>query len=211
MNQKNFSKTKETTSPEFKPEEIQILEDFKSHWTRKKDEVLERRANQWEAKGKRRKSFQTKGITYAPLTESSRWTSEDELSFQLPARLLQKREGTQAQKNEVQAILHARFSLGNTHLNLRNLNGETILHFSAGAMKSWKKSSPVANYVLAQKCGQLALKKGIRRVFFESHGLSRHRKIFFKGLKDSGLKILRITLNPRLPHNGCRPPKKRRL
>ena len=206
-----FSKLKPEDFLQMTGEETQLLEEFKIQWNHKQGEKVDRRKSQWQRKANLRRPTTVKGLSYAPLTESSRWTSEDELNFQLPPRLLQKRRGNQSSRQEAQAILHARFSLGNTHLNLRNPEGETILHFSAGALKSWKKTSPVANYSLAQHCGQLALKKGIRRVSFESHGLSRHRKLFFKGLKDSGLKILRITLNPRLPHNGCRPPKKRRL
>lgn len=211
MNQEKISEWKNENLHNLSRADNEVLETFKKRWEEKKRTSSLRRKNQLEAKKLRKDLAFAKRTPYAPLTESSRWTSEDELSFQLPTKLWQKGDRKPASNLEAEGILHAHFSLGNTHLNLRNFKGETILHSSAGAMKAWKKSSPVANYLLAHQSGQLALKKGIRRVIFESNGISRQRKIFFKGLKDSGLKILRIRLNPRLPHNGCRPPKKRRL
>lgn len=118
---------------------------------------------------------------------------------------------TVSKAKKAQAVINARFTLNNTHLNLRSFEGENLLKRSAGFLKGVKKSTPFANFLLGETFGQMCKKKGFRYVYFSSEGSSKNKKTLFKGLTSSGLKFVRVSLHTRLPHNGCRPRRARRL
>lgn len=109
------------------------------------------------------------------------------------------------------ATIHATFN--NIIINITNLNGDTISWSSAGKMgfKGSKKNTPYAASQAATDCGKMAYDYGVRRleVFVKGPGVGRDSAI--RTLQNTGLEITKIYEVTPLPHNGCRPPKRRRV
>jgi len=110
-------------------------------------------------------------------------------------------------------IVHIKSTFNNTIITLTNKNGDTISWASAGSsgFKGARKSTPFAAQTAAEKVALQALNIGIRRVkiFVKGHGPGRDNAI--KAVKGVGLKIKLIKDITPISHNGCRPPKRRRV
>ena len=108
---------------------------------------------------------------------------------------------------------HIRASFNNIIISLTNMGGEVITWASAGKMgfKGSKKNTPYAAQQAASNCSQAAYELGLRRVEVFVKGPGSGRESAIRTLQNSGLEVTSIIDITPLPHNGCRPPKKRRV
>lgn len=118
-------------------------------------------------------------------------------------------------KKEISARGRAYISAGfnNTIITIADLSGETVCWGSAGAagFKGTKKSTPFAASRAAAQVAEKALKLGVKEVAVLVKGPGSGRDAAIKSLKNTGLGVRSITDVTPIPHNGCRPRKRRRV
>ena len=114
-------------------------------------------------------------------------------------------------ENEGEAHIQATFN--NIIISLTNKNGQVISWSSAGKMgfRGSKKNTPYAAQMAAEDCSKIALEKGLRRVKVFVKGPGQGRESAIRTIHNSGIIVTEIIDITPLPHNGCRPPKKRRV
>tara|TARA_B100001540_G_scaffold157227_1_gene139271 strand:+ start:5739 stop:6119 length:381 start_codon:yes stop_codon:yes gene_type:complete len=112
---------------------------------------------------------------------------------------------------EGQAHIQATFN--NIIISLTNNNGQVIAWSSAGKMgfKGSKKNTPYAAQMAAEDCSKVALDKGLKRVKVFVKGPGQGRESAIRTIHNTGIMVTEIIDVTPLPHNGCRPPKKRRV
>ncbi|MBX2968091.1 MAG: 30S ribosomal protein S11 [Cyclobacteriaceae bacterium] len=110
-----------------------------------------------------------------------------------------------------QAHIHATFN--NIVISMTNSTGQVITWSSAGKMgfKGSKKNTPYAAQVAAQDCASRAFELGLRKVEVFVKGPGAGRESAIRTIQIAGIEITSIKDMTPLPHNGCRPPKKRRV
>ncbi len=110
-----------------------------------------------------------------------------------------------------QAHIHATFN--NTIVTMTDQQGNAISWASAGlaGFKGSRKSPPYAAQVSAQRAAEMAMEHGMRKVDVFVKGPGPGRESAIRAIASSGLKIRSITDETPVPHNGCRPRKKRRV
>jgi len=108
---------------------------------------------------------------------------------------------------------HIRATFNNIIISMTNTTGQVISWASAGKMgfKGSKKNTPYAAQVAAQDCAQKAFEQGLRKVEVFVKGPGAGRESAIRTIQGSGIEITAIRDVTPLPHNGCRPPKKRRV
>ena len=115
----------------------------------------------------------------------------------------------------VEAIgeVHIKASFNNIIISITNTTGQVISWASAGKMgfKGSKKNTPYAAQTAAQECAQKAFDLGLRKVEVFVKGPGAGRESAIRTIQNSGIEITTIRDVTPLPHNGCRPPKKRRV
>ena len=111
------------------------------------------------------------------------------------------------------AVAHIRATFNNTMITIADEAGNVLLWGSAGTagFKGSKKSTPFAATVAAEQVGREAVAMGIRRVVVRVQGPGSGRESAIQSLAAAGLAVQSIHDVTPLPHNGCRPPKKRRV
>lgn len=116
-------------------------------------------------------------------------------------------------KNVVKGIAHIKASFNNTLVTITDVNGETLCWGSAGAMgfKGSRKSTPFAATRAGEECASKARKMGVQEVEVRVRGAGSGRESAVTALQHSGIKITAIEDHTPIPHNGCRPRKKRRV
>jgi small subunit ribosomal protein S11 len=116
-------------------------------------------------------------------------------------------------RSVAKAIAHIKATFNNTIITISDNQGNTIVWSSAGkaGFKGSKKSTPFAATVAAEQAGREAVTMGVRRVLVRVQGPGSGRESAIQALATSGLHIKSIQDVTPLPHNGCRPPKKRRV
>ena len=104
-------------------------------------------------------------------------------------------------------------SFNNIMISLTNNNGEVILWASAGKMgfRGSKKNTPYAAQIAAQECAKVAYDLGLRKVKAYVKGPGAGRESAIRTIHSSGIEVTEIRDITPLPHNGCRPPKRRRV
>src|SRR5918999_3242330 len=114
---------------------------------------------------------------------------------------------------EAEAIAHVNATFNNTVITITDQRGNTIAWASAGkaGFKGSKKSTPFAATVAAESCGREALNLGVRRVHVRVQGPGSGRESAIQALAAAGLQVKSIKDVTPIPHNGCRPPKRRRV
>ena len=126
-----------------------------------------------------------------------------------------KKTVTKKRKVHVDAIgeAHIHASFNNIIISLTNKNGEVVAWSSAGKMgfKGSKKNTPYAAQVAAEDCGKAAFDFGLRKVKAYVKGPGNGRESAMRALHNTGVEITEIIDVTPLPHNGCRPPKRRRV
>lgn len=110
-----------------------------------------------------------------------------------------------------QAHIHSSFN--NIIISLTNNNGQVISWSSAGKMgfRGSKKNTPYAAQVAAEDCSKVASDLGLRKVKVYVKGPGNGRESAIRAIANSGIDVTEIVDVTPLPHNGCRPPKRRRV
>jgi small subunit ribosomal protein S11 len=118
-----------------------------------------------------------------------------------------------ARKNVSDGIAHVHASFNNTIITITDRQGNTLSWASSGGagFKGSRKSTPFAAQVAAEAAGRAAQECGIRNLEVEIKGPGPGRESSVRALNALGIKILQIQDVTPIPHNGCRPPKKRRI
>ncbi len=116
-------------------------------------------------------------------------------------------------KNIARAIVHIKATFNNTLITVTDPDGNTICSSSAGCIgfKGSRKSTPFAAQQAAQRAANAALRNGVREVEIKVKGPGSGRESAISALQQVGLRIASIEDVTPLPHNGCRPPKRRRV
>ncbi len=114
---------------------------------------------------------------------------------------------------EAEGLAHIKATFNNTLITITDKAGNTVVWGSAGkaGFKGSKKSTPFAATVAAEQCGREALALGVKRVDVRVQGPGSGRESAISALAAAGIQIKSIQDVTPLPHNGCRPPKKRRV
>ncbi len=108
---------------------------------------------------------------------------------------------------------HIKASFNNIIISMTNNNGQVISWASAGKMgfRGSKKNTPYAAQVAAQQCAQAAYDLGLRKVDVYVKGPGSGRESAIRTIQNVGIEVTMIKDVTPLPHNGCRPPKRRRV
>jgi len=116
-------------------------------------------------------------------------------------------------KNVAKAIVHIKATFNNTLITVTDPDGDTICSSSAGCVgfKGSRKSTPFAAQQAAQRCANTAKRNGVREIEIRVNGPGSGRESAISALQQAGLRIASIEDVTPLPHNGCRPPKRRRV
>ena len=116
-------------------------------------------------------------------------------------------------RNVVRGIAYIKASFNNTQVTITDTNGETLCWSSAGALgfKGSRKSTPFAATRSAEEAANKARRMGVQEVEVRVKGAGSGRESAVTGLQHAGIKITAIEDHTPIPHNGCRPPKKRRV
>ena len=112
-----------------------------------------------------------------------------------------------------QGQLHVHSSFNNVIVSLANSEGQIISWSSAGKMgfRGSKKNTPYAAQMAAQDCGKVAYDLGLRKVVAYVKGPGNGREAAIRGIHGCNIEVTEISDVTPLPHNGCRPPKRRRV
>ena len=110
-------------------------------------------------------------------------------------------------------IAHVNSTFNNTMITISDENGNTISWSSAGLMgfKGSRKSTPYAAQMAAEDAGTKALEHGLKTLRVEIQGPGSGRESALRALQSTGFTITSIKDVTSIPHNGCRPPKRRRV
>ena len=116
-------------------------------------------------------------------------------------------------KNITSAVAHVNATFNNPMITITDAQGNTIAWSSAGAQgfKGSRKSTPYAAQVAAEMAGRKAVEHGVRTVEVEVKGPGSGRESALRALQAVGFTITAIRDVTAIPHNGCRPPKRRRV
>ena len=116
-------------------------------------------------------------------------------------------------KNIVTGVAHVNASFNNTMITIADAQGNTISWSSAGTMgfKGSRKSTPYAAQVAAEDAGRKAMEHGMRTLEVNVSGPGSGRESALRALQAVGLQVTSIRDVTPIPHNGCRPPKRRRV
>jgi small subunit ribosomal protein S11 len=116
-------------------------------------------------------------------------------------------------KNVAKGIAHVKATFNNTIITITDINGETLCWDSAGTVgfKGARKATPFAATRAAEKCAAKAKRMGMREVEVHVKGPGPGRESAATALQNNGLQISAVEDHTPIPHNGCRPRKKRRV
>ena len=114
---------------------------------------------------------------------------------------------------EAEGVAHIEATFNNTLVTISDLQGNVVAWGSAGksGFKGSKKSTPFAAQVAAENAAKEALNLGVKRVHVRVQGPGSGRESAIQALQAAGLAIRSIKDVTPIPHNGCRPPKRRRV
>ncbi len=125
-----------------------------------------------------------------------------------------KRTGSRKQKRNVpNGVAHIQSTFNNTIITITDVAGEVISWSSAGAsgFKGAKKGTPFAAQTAAESAARRATDQGMRQIEVMVSGPGAGRETAIRALQGAGLEITLIRDVTPIPHNGCRPPKRRRV
>ena len=116
-------------------------------------------------------------------------------------------------KNVVDGIAHIHASFNNTIITITDRQGNTLSWATAGGsgFRGSRKSTPFAAQVAAERAGNAAKEFGVKNLDVRVNGPGPGRESAVRSLNGVGFKITNISDVTPIPHNGCRPPKKRRV
>jgi small subunit ribosomal protein S11 len=116
-------------------------------------------------------------------------------------------------KNVQTGVAHIQSTFNNTVITITDVGGNTLAWSSSGqqGFKGSRKSTPFAAQMAAEDCAKKAMEHGVRSVGVFVKGPGGGRESALRSLQAAGLKITMIRDVTPIPHNGCRPPKRRRV
>jgi len=124
-----------------------------------------------------------------------------------------RRGGRKERKNEPEGIVHIQSTFNNTIITITDKQGNAISWSSAGTQgfKGSRKGTPFAAQVAAENAVRKAAEHGMRSVEVHVKGPGSGREAALRALQIAGFKVSIIRDVTSIPHNGCRPPKRRRV
>jgi small subunit ribosomal protein S11 len=116
-------------------------------------------------------------------------------------------------KNIISGTAHVNATFNNTMVTITDAQGNTIAWSSSGTMgfKGSRKSTPYAAQMAAEDAGRKAMEHGMRTIEVEVKGPGSGRESALRALQTVGFQVTSIRDVTSVPHNGCRPPKRRRV
>ncbi|AEV34038.1 30S ribosomal protein S11 [Owenweeksia hongkongensis] len=124
-------------------------------------------------------------------------------------------KGTKKRKVIIEATgeAHINATFNNIIISLTNTKGQVISWSSAGKMgfRGSKKNTPYAAQMAAEDCGKTAMELGLKKVKVYVKGPGNGRESAIRTLHNNGIEVSEIVDVTPMPHNGCRPPKRRRV
>jgi small subunit ribosomal protein S11 len=129
------------------------------------------------------------------------------------AKTIRKSTIKKDKSNFTSGIVHIQSTFNNTIVTITNLTGNTIAWASAGStgFKAARKSTPFAAQTAAEKAALDALSTGMKSVEILVKGQGSGRETAIRAIEGAGFEITSIQDITSVPHNGCRPPKRRRV
>jgi small subunit ribosomal protein S11 len=130
-----------------------------------------------------------------------------------PARPAARRTRRRERKNVTHGVAHIKSSFNNTIVSITDHEGNVIAWASAGnvGFKGSRKSTPFAAQMAAEQCARRAMEHGVRRVDVLVRGPGSGRETAIRSLAATGIEVTGIKDVTPIPHNGCRPKKRRRV
>ena len=124
-----------------------------------------------------------------------------------------KSKRRKVRRNVTVGIAHIKASFNNTTVTITDTKGDALCWASGGTcgFKGSRKSTPFAGQCAAQQCAEKAVKFGVKELEVRVKGPGGGRESAITALQSAGMTIKSIEAVTPLPHNGCRPPKKRRV
>jgi len=129
------------------------------------------------------------------------------------ARQIKRNTGKKTKKTAANGVAHIQSTFNNTIITISTTTGETVSWASSGAIgfKGAKKGTPFAAQIAAEKASKEAVSQGMKKAEVLVNGPGAGRETAIRALQAAGLEIVLIRDITPVPHNGCRPPKKRRV
>jgi small subunit ribosomal protein S11 len=129
------------------------------------------------------------------------------------AQKIRKSLGKKNKNSYINGVVHIQSTFNNTIVTITNLTGDTISWASAGSsgFKGARKSTPFAAQTAAEKAALDALGTGMKSVEIFVKGQGAGRETAIRSIQGAGFEITAIQDITPVPHNGCRPPKRRRV
>jgi small subunit ribosomal protein S11 len=129
------------------------------------------------------------------------------------AQTIRKSAAKKDKNNFVSGVVHIQSTFNNTIITITNGNGDTVSWASAGSsgFKGARKSTPFAAQTAAEKAALDALSTGMKSVDIFVKGQGSGRETAIRAIEGAGFEITSIQDITAVPHNGCRPPKRRRV
>ena len=125
-----------------------------------------------------------------------------------------RRKGKKKEKKNIQyGVAHIKATFNNTIITITDTNGNVIVWATAGqqGFRGSRKSTPFAAQVAAENAAKQAMEHGVRKVEVLVKGPGIGRESAIRALQAAGLDVTLIKDVTPIPHNGCRPPKRRRV
>ena len=124
-----------------------------------------------------------------------------------------RRPRRRERKNISHGIAHIKSSFNNTIITISDQQGNTLAWASAGnvGFKGSRKSTPFAAQMAAEKAARAAMEHGVRKVDVMVKGPGSGRETAIRTIQNTGIEVVGIKDVTPIPHNGCRPPKRRRV
>ncbi|WP_297598217.1 30S ribosomal protein S11 [uncultured Cetobacterium sp.] len=116
-------------------------------------------------------------------------------------------------KNIPAGIAHIHSTFNNTIVAITDVDGKVVSWRSGGTsgFKGTKKGTPFAAQIAAEQAAHIAMENGMKKVEVKVKGPGSGREACIRSLQAAGLEVTKITDVTPVPHNGCRPPKRRRV
>ena len=124
-----------------------------------------------------------------------------------------RRPRKKEKKNVTNGVVHIKSSFNNTIVSITDQGGNVISWASAGnvGFKGSRKSTPFAAQMAAEQCARRAMEHGVRKVDVVVKGPGSGRETAIRSIQNVGIEVTGIKDVTPVPHNGCRPPKRRRV